>query len=62
MLMLIQFFTFCSTDEKPFEHPISKQVNFFDKIHIENAPLDEQLQYRKYHLLKLVSRLFKNIT
>jgi hypothetical protein len=60
LIIFLQLFTFCSSDEKIDEQIALEQVNFLDKAYIEKAPVDEQLKYKKFHLLKLATWLSHN--
>lgn len=60
IVVFLQLFTFCSSEENPNEQITSQQVNFLDKNYIENAPVNEQLKYKKHHLLILATWLSNN--
>lgn len=60
VVVFLQLFCFCSSDQKLSEQPIPDQVNFLDKNYIENAPVSEQMKYKRYHLLKLATWISHN--
>lgn len=60
LVVFLQLFSSCSSDEKIKELPTSEQVNFLDKAYIENATVDEQLEYKRFHLLNLATWLSHN--
>lgn len=60
LIVFLQLFTFCSSDEQINEQTTAEQVNFLDKAYIEKAPVNEQLNYKRFHLLKLATWLSHN--
>ncbi|SRX52757.1 hypothetical protein [Aequorivita sp. CIP111184] len=57
LVVFLQLFSFCSSDEKINEQATPEQVNFLDKAYIEKATVDEKLEYRRFHLLNLATWL-----
>ena len=57
LVVFLQLFSSCSSDEKINEQATPEEVNFLDKAYIEKATVDEQLEYKRFHLLNLATWL-----
>jgi len=55
LVVFLQLFSSCSSDEKINEQATPQQVNFLDKAYIEKATVEKQLEYKRFHLLNLAT-------
>lgn len=59
-LLLLVVVASCSKQESFTETVSDANLNYYDKAYIETAPLDEQLEYKRFHLKKIANWLLKN--
>lgn len=59
LLMLI-ILASCSKQESTTETVADSNLNYYDKAYIETASLNEQLEYKRFHLKKIANWLLKN--
>ncbi len=61
LFSLVALFLSCSTDEAiNQENSETANLNMYNKTYMENAPLTEQLAYKRFHLKKLITWLSNN--
>jgi hypothetical protein len=59
-LLLLVVLASCSKQESTTETVSDSNLNYYDKAYIETASLDEQLEYKRFHLKKIANWLLKN--